>query len=484
MESRLHLYNTLTRRVELFVPLFPERRDAAGRPCVGMYACGPTVYDFGHIGNFRTFVFADLARRYLEFRGYAVTHVMNITDVEDKIIRRVRETGQTLAEFTGRYESEFLQDLDTLGCRRPHHLPRATAHIPQILELIQRLEQRGVAYRAADGSVYFSIEKYRGCGCRYGQLVNLNPDAQRVGERVASDEYDKESVADFALWKAWVPEDGAVAWESPWGPGRPGWHIECSAMSMALLGPSFDLHLGGEDLVFPHHEDEIAQSEGAGVQEPGRPFVKHWMHAAHLLVEGRKMSKSLGNFLTVRDLLGRGHGGREIRFLLLSAHYRGTFNFTFDGLDGARSALARLDECFGKLRDLASTTGPASQAGAAPSALESAVIEALDDDLNVSRAWAAVHEWVAETNRMLAAGALDPARAATRLTEWERVDAVFGLGRPSGDGPPDEIQALAQQRAEAKGRRDFAKADALRTEIRNRGWLVEDTPKGPVLKRA
>lgn len=482
MESRLHLYNTLTRQVELFVPLSPERRDADGRPRVGMYACGPTVYDFGHIGNFRTFVFADLVRRYLEFRGYAVTHVMNITDVEDKIIRRVRESGQSLSEFTGRYEAEFLRDLDTLGCRRPHHLPRATGYIPQILELIRKLEQRGMAYRASDGSVYFSIEKYRGCGCRYGQLVNLNPDAQRVGERVASDEYDKESVADFALWKARVPEDGDVAWDSPWGPGRPGWHIECSAMSMALLGPSFDLHLGGEDLAFPHHEDEIAQSEGAGVQVPGQPFVKHWMHAAHLLVEGRKMSKSLGNFLTVRDLLGRGHGGREIRFLLLSAHYRGTFNFTFDGLEGARSALARLDECLGKLRELAGGLPLAMDAGS--SDLGSAVTRALDDDLNVSRAWAAVFEWVADTNRLLGSGGLDAPQAAVRLAAWERVDAVFGLGRPAAAEAPAGVVALAQQRADAKRQRDFARADALRKEIGALGWIVEDTPKGPVLKRA
>jgi len=482
MESQLHLYNTLSRQVELFTPLFPDRRDAAGRPQVGMYACGPTVYDFGHIGNFRTFVFADLVRRQLEFRGFAVTHVMNITDVEDKIIRRVRETGQPLAEFTGRYEAEFLKDLDTLGCRRPHHLPRATAFIPQIIELIRKLEQRGMAYRASDGSVYFSIEKYRGCGCRYGQLVNLNPEAQRVGERVASDEYDKESVADFALWKARVPEDGDVAWDSPWGPGRPGWHIECSAMSMALLGPSFDLHLGGEDLAFPHHEDEIAQSEGAGVQEPGRPFVKHWMHAAHLLVEGRKMSKSLGNFLTVRDLLGRGHGGREIRFLLLSAHYRGTFNFTFDGLDGARSALARLDECLGKLRNL--SAGQQAPAGGPASDLESAVTRALDDDLNVSRAWAAVFEWVADTNRLLGSGALDPGQAAARLATWERVDTVFGLDRAAANEAPAEVQTLAHQRAEAKRQRDFARADALRKQIAALGWIVEDTPKGPVLKAA
>ncbi len=481
MDSRPHFFNTLTRSVIPFVPLDPETRDDAGRPRVGLYACGPTVYDFGHIGNFRTFVFADLVRRFLEFRGFGIVHVMNITDVEDKIIRRVRETGRSLREFTGGYEAEFLRDLDALGCRRPHHLPRATEHIPQIIELIQKLEQRGMAYRTPDGSVYFSIDKYRGCGCRYGQLVNLNFEAQRVGERVASDEYDKESLADFALWKARVPEDGEVFWESPWGPGRPGWHIECSAMSMALLGPSFDLHLGGEDLAFPHHEDEIAQSEGAGVQPPGRPFVKHWMHAAHLLVEGKKMSKSLGNFFTVRDLMGRGFGGREIRYLLLSAHYRGTFNFTLEGLEGARAALSRLDECVGKLRELAGTSGAPSSP--AISSLEQAVTEALDDDLNVSRAWAAVFDWVGETNRTLGAGALNPEQAAAALAAWNRVDAVFGLGGPAADEAPAEILALAQARADAKKARDFARADALRAELKSLGWVVEDTPKGPKVKK-
>lgn len=482
MDSRPNLYNTLTRRVEPFEPLVPEARDDAGRPRVGLYACGPTVYDFGHIGNFRTFVFADLVRRFLEFRGFGVVHVMNITDVEDKIIRRVRETGLSLAEFTGRYEREFLQDLESLGCRRPHHLPRATEHIPQIIDLIRKLEQRGLAYRAPDGSVYFSIEKYRGCGCRYGQLVNLNLDAQRVGERVASDEYDKESVADFALWKARVPEDGAVFWESPWGEGRPGWHIECSAMSMAILGPSFDLHLGGEDLAFPHHEDEIAQSEGAGLQAPGRPFVKHWMHAAHLLVEGKKMSKSLGNFFTVRDLVTRGYGGREIRFLLLSAHYRGTFNFTLEGLDGARAALARLDECIGKLREIAGGTTPLTASEISP--LVAAVTEALDDDLNVSRAWAAVFDWVGEANRALGSGTLGPEAAAAWLGAWARVDSIFGLGEPTPAEAPAEILALAQERAEAKKARDFARADGLRDRLRSLGWVVEDTPKGPKVKKA
>ncbi len=252
----------LSRSVQEFVPL-----DPAGKT-VGLYCCGPTVYDFAHIGNWRTFIFGDLVRRYLDFKGYAVTHVMNITDVDDKIIKRVRETGTPLREFTGKFEAAFFDDLKTLNCRLPHQTPRATEHIAEIISLIEKLLARGLAYQTPDGSVYFSIEKYRGGGSRYGQLVKLNFDEMRVGERVRSDEYEKEAVADFALWKARVPEDGEVFWPSPWGEGRPGWHIECSAMSMKLLGPSFDLHLGGEDLMFPHHEDEIAQSEGAGVQPP------------------------------------------------------------------------------------------------------------------------------------------------------------------------------------------------------------------------
>lgn len=274
----LNLFNTLSRSVEALVPLDPQGRK------VGMYCCGPTVYDYAHIGNWRTFVFADLVRRYLEFKGYQVNHVMNITDVEDKIIRRVRETKTTLREFTGQCERAFLDDLRALGCLAPHHTPRATEHIPEIIALIEKLIARGIAYQAADGSVYFSIEKYRGGGCHYGQLVNLNFDEMRVGERVASDEYDKESLADFALWKAYVPEDGEVTWDSPWGKGRPGWHIECSAMSMKVLGQSFDLHLGGEDLKFPHHEDEIAQSEGA----TGQPFVKYWLHGAFCWWKARR----------------------------------------------------------------------------------------------------------------------------------------------------------------------------------------------------
>ena len=468
----LNFFNTLSRSVEAFVPLDPQGRE------VRMYCCGPTVYDYGHIGNFRTFVFTDLVRRYLQFRGFSVTHVMNITDVEDKIIKRVRESNTTLRGYVSKYEDAFLEDLQTLGCLRPHHLPRATEYIAEMIEIIGALMKRGIAYRASDGSVYFSIEKYQGCGCRYGQLVNLNFDQMRVGERVASDEYTKDSLADFALWKARVPEDGEVSWPSPWGEGRPGWHIECSAMSMKLLGPSFDLHLGGEDLAFPHHEDEIAQSEGAGVQEPGQKFVKYWIHGAHLLVEGKKMSKSIGNFFTLRDLTGKGFSGREIRYLLLSAHYRQTFNFTIDGLEAGRAALARLDECLGKLVDLAgAVSAPPDQA------LLGKFVAALDDDLNVSAGWGTVFEWVSENNRLLAVNQLTPAQAASALAAWEQIDSVFGLGRKGGVEAPPEILALLEGRQAARKAKDFKRSDAVRDELKAKGWLIEDTPKGPKLKR-
>lgn len=464
----LKFLNTLSRSVEEFVPLDPNRT------IVKMYCCGPTVYDFGHIGNFRTFVFADLVRRYLEFRGYAVTHVMNITDVEDKIIRRVRETGLGLREYVSKFENAFLDDLKTLGCVLPHQMPRATGYIAEMIELIDALMKRGIAYKAADGSVYFSIEKYQGCGCRYGQLVNLNFDQMRVGDRVASDEYTKDSVADFALWKARVPEDGAVFWPSPWGEGRPGWHIECSAMSMKLLGASFDLHLGGEDLAFPHHEDEIAQSEGA----TGKPFVRYWLHGAHLLVEGKKMSKSLGNFFTLRDLLGKGFGGREIRYLLISAHYRETFNFTLEGLEGARSAIGRLDECLAKLQELAGATkAPADER------LINDFTAALDEDLNVASAWGTVFEWVREMNRLIASKQISATQAASALAAWEKLDSVLGLGRKGEVEAPPEIQALLEERQAARKTKDFRRSDAVRDELKAKGWLIEDTPKGPRLKR-
>ena len=462
----LKLFNTLSRSIQDFAPLTP--------PKVGMYCCGPTVYDFAHIGNWRTFVFADLVRRYLEFKNFQVTHVMNITDIEDKIIKRVRETKTTLPEFTGKFETAFFEDLKTLNCLSPHQTPRATEHIPEIISLIEKLIARGIAYKAADGSVYFSIEKYRGFGCNYGQLLKLNFNEMRAGERVKSDEYAKESVADFALWKSRVPDDADIFWPSPFGEGRPGWHIECSAMSMKILEASFDIHLGGEDLIFPHHEDEIAQSEGA----TGKPFVKYWLHGAHLLVEGKKMSKSLGNYFTLRDLMAKGLSGREVRYLLITAHYRETFNFTLEGLAGAKTALARIDECVGKLSEIADRTN------AAPN---SKILEqfsaALDDDLNISAAWGEIFKWVTETNKRIAENSLQAADAAASLAAWHMIDSVLGVGTKNDIEIPADITALAEDRIAAKKSKDFKRSDAIRDELKAKGWVIEDSPKGYKLKK-
>ncbi|MGC3958936.1 MAG: cysteine--tRNA ligase [Verrucomicrobiota bacterium] len=453
-----------------FTPLDPRAKEW------GCIAVDRLSDDFAHIGNLaRRSSFDDLVRRYLDpFAVTSVNHVMNITDVEDKIIRRVRETKTTLREFTSKYEAAFFDDMKALGCHLPNITPRATEYITDIITLIEKLIARGIAYKANDGSVYFSIEKYRGCGCNYGQLQKLNFDEMRVGERVSSDEYEKESVADFALWKAFVPDDGEVTWDSPWGKGRPGWHIECSAMSMKVLGESFDLHLGGEDLKFPHHEDEIAQSEGA----TGKPFVKYWLHGAFLLVEGKKMSKSLGNFFTLRDLLAKGFTGREVRYLLLSAHYRGTFNFTIDGLTGARTALARIDECVGKLRAF----GPAA-ANAPQSDLVTRFTAALDDDLNISAAWAAIFDWVTETNKRLADSSFAPEAAAAALAVWEQVNSVLGIGAAAETEAPTEIVALLEARQAARKAKDFKRSDEIRDELKAKGWVVEDSPKGPKLKK-
>jgi cysteinyl-tRNA synthetase len=467
----LKLFNTLSRSVQEFAPLAP--------PKVGMYCCGPTVYDFAHIGNWRTFVFADLVRRYLEFKNFQVTHVMNITDIEDKIIKRVRETKTTLPEFTGKFETAFFDDLKTLNCLSPHQTPRATEHIPEIISLIEKLIARGIAYKASDGSVYFSIEKYRGCGCNYGQLLKLNFDEMRAGERVRSDEYAKESIADFALWKARAPEDGDIFWPSPFGEGRPGWHIECSAMSMKILGASFDLHLGGEDLIFPHHEDEIAQSEGA----TQKPFVKYWLHGAHLLVEGKKMSKSLGNYFTLRDLTEKhGFHGHEIRFLLLSAHYRETFNFTLDGLYASRAAWTRISNYLTYLLSLKELEICEPDAE-----LLKSFSEALDDDLNVSRARQILFDWVSDGNRQISEGRLSAKDAARNYATWNEINRVFGMPHVEWLHPKKAEEYLLneklQEREVARGTKNFKRADEIRDELKLKGWTIEDTPKGARLKK-
>ena len=469
----LRLFNTLSRSVQDFVPL-----DPAGRQ-IGLYCCGPTVYDFAHIGNFRTFVFADLVRRYLQFKGFAVRHVMNITDVEDKIIKGVAETKMPLREFTEKYEAAFFDDFQSLNCLRPHETPHATDYIADIISLIEKLMARGLAYRTADGSVYFSIEKYRAGGMRYGQLVNLNFEEMRPGQRVASDEYAKEAVADFALWKARVPEDGAVFWPSPWGEGRPGWHIECSAMSMKMLGGSFDLHLGGEDLIFPHHEDEIAQSEGAGVQEAGQPFVKYWMHGAHLLAEGKKMSKSLGNFFTLRDLLEqRFHRAGNSLF----AHGRplpGIFQFhpgkLARGADGP-GAPGRMPGQTARRRRRCQRFRWGRFAG------------------EIYRRAGRRFQHFRRVGRDLRVGAREqpsfadraksrPAQAAAALATWERIDSVLGVGQTDSLQVPAELEALLKEREAARKARDFKRADAIRDELKAKGWTIEDTPKGARLKK-
>jgi len=484
----LELFNTLTKKREEFRPAQP--------PQVKLYTCGPTVYDYAHIGNFRYFVFVDVLRRYLEFRGYAVTHVMNITDVEDKIIRKVKESGKSAREVTTFYTQEFLRDLDTLRIRRPTHLPFATEHIAEIIAIIAKLVERGVAYQASDGSVYFSIAKFP----RYGQLKKFDADKMRQGERVKKDEYDKESAMDFALWKAWDADDGEVAWDSPWGRGRPGWHIECSAMSMKYLGNTFDMHCGGEDLIFPHHEDEIAQSEAATGETP---FARFWVHCAFLLVEGQKMSKSLGNFYTLRDLLAKGLDARAIRYALVSAHYREQLNFTVDGVSAAKGALVRIDEMLLKLRELAgnaaageSNSGSASvplaseQSPTTPSPHSPNAAKllhdfqtAMDDDLNSSAAFGAVFEFVRETNKRIAEKKISAAEAAALLRAWKKLDGVLGLGMPQTSDVPAEIQQLLEQRQAARKAKDFKRADAVRDELKSKGWVIEDTPQGARLKK-
>ena len=465
----LRFFNTLSHSIEEFRPL-----DPAGKQ-VKLYTCGPTVYDFAHIGNFRAFTFEDLARRYLVYRGYDVVHVMNITDVEDKIIRTVRQTGEPLKQLTGRFSAAFLDDCRAQNLLPPHHIPRATDHIPEMLALIGALMAKGIAYQAPDKSVYFSIAKF----ARYGQLKKIDAGQMRPGERVKLDEYEKESLGDFALWKACDEADGDIGWDSPWGRGRPGWHIECSAMSMKYLGESFDLHCGGEDLVFPHHEDEIAQSEAA----TGKQFARVWLHCAYLLVNGQKMSKRSGNFFTLRDLFAKGYTGRELRYTLIAEHYRRQLNFTFEGVDAARASLARMDEFLVKLRDVAGGAPVPSPLPPNVAAIQSGFDAALDDDLNISSALGVLFNFIRDTNKRLAENAVTAAEAAAIFEMWRRFDTVLGFGMPQAQEAPADIAALADQRLAARKAKDFKRADQIRDELKAKGWVIEDTPKGPKLKK-
>ena len=508
----LRLRNTLGGRIEPFLPANPEE--------VRMYTCGLTVYARGHIGNFRTFVAQDLLRRFLEFKGYRVRQAMNFTDVDDKTIRGANEAGVPLREYTGRFIEYFFADADALAIERAEHYPRATdpAHIAAMIRLVEALLARGAAYES-EGSIYFRVAGFPG----YGQLSGAAASDRRAGARVDSDEYDKEDAQDFALWKAAKPGD--PCWEAPFGAGRPGWHLECSAMGIELLGPSLDLHCGGVDLVFPHHENEIAQSEAA----TGAPFVRHWFHCEHLLVEGRKMSKSLGNQFTVRDLLDEGHSPASLRYALIGVHYRQQLNFTRAGLGQAEAAIRRVDDFLRRADEAATVSSPASSpvsspasspaGGEAPAAVADSLRqfeEALDDDLNASRALAVVFSALREGNRALRAPAGVPAALAwaAAIRRMNEVFAVFdravGAGRdaPAGDSETDaeaisgaasdngsesaaaggglpaaEIEALLEERSEARKRRDFAAADRIRDRLSEAGILVEDSPAGPRWRR-
>lgn len=457
-------FNSLTRTVEPLVPLDPEGK------VVKIYTCGPTVYNFAHIGNFRAYVFEDLLHRHLEYRGYSVRRVMNLTDVDDKTIRGCRDAGVELAVFTEPFKQAFFQDLDDLRIKRADEFPEATAanHIERMIEMIGILMEKGHAYRAEDGSVYFRIHSFP----NYGRLAHLDLSELRPGARVQSDEYEKENIGDFALWKAWDEADGAVAWDSPWGRGRPGWHIECSAMATGLLGPQIDIHCGGEDNLFPHHEAEIAQSECV----TGMPFVRLWMHCRHLMVDGRKMAKSEGNFYTLRDLKNLGWSGREVRYALLSVRYREPLNFTFDGLAAARSALVRLDEWSRRLAQ--ATEGYSGSTESLPADLDTESFGmSLDDDLNISAALASVFDLIRESNRLMDLGKLSPGQALTLMNWLSGVQSVLAL-EPDAQSMTDDIRLMVEARAEARKNKNWAESDRLRDEIVSQGWDVKDTRDG------
>jgi cysteinyl-tRNA synthetase len=468
----LRFYNSLTRRLEEFEPLEPG--------VVRMYTCGPTVYDRAHIGNFRTFMWEDLLRRYLKWKGYRVTQVMNLTDVDDRTINAAHERGISLDEVTAGPIEWFFEDWSRLGLESVEHFPRATDHVDGMIDLVQRLEAAGLTYET-NGSVYFPIARFES----YGRLAGIDPETLGTAGRTAGDEeYDKDDPRDFVLWKGGEREEGEVAvWESPWGPGRPGWHLECSAMAMHYLGETLDIHTGGVDNLFPHHTNEVAQSEGA----TGKPFAKYWLHAAHLLVEGQKMAKSLGNFFTVPDILERGYSPSTIRYLMLSGHYRAQLNFTFDGLSGAARSVERLWEFRERMRSAAdSHRTPTGDLAPAAVAAREAFEAAMDDDLNVSEALAAIFGLVREGNQKLdEAGSSAPAGPGDVLAVLDDFDAVFGilsLREAEGDDVDEDlaqlVEGLIEERRAARAARDFGRADEIRDELDARGIVLEDTPEG------
>jgi cysteinyl-tRNA synthetase len=464
----LTVFNTLGRRLTEFVPL------EAGH--VRMYTCGPTVYNVVHIGNLRTFLWEDVLRRHLVARGWRVTQIMNLTDVDDKTIRGAGEAKLSLRDFTTKYADLFFRDIDRLGFQRAEKYPRATDHVPEMQEITAKLLELGHAYES-EGSVYFRIATFPG----YGKLSGIDLTEARRGERVADDEYEKEDVKDFVLWKAAKP--GEPSWPSPWGEGRPGWHIECSAMSMKYLGEHFDIHTGAVDNIFPHHENEIAQSEAA----TGRPFVNVWLHAEHLIVDGEKMAKSKGNFFTLDDVLARRNDPIAVRYLLLSVPYRRKLNFTFEALAGAAAAVDRVRAASARMAEVAAAG--ARKAGSFPAAergetFGAAFQAAMDDDLNTSEALGTLFPFLREVNASIDDGSLDAGGAAAAMAALKRADAVLGLLPAGEEVLPAEIEAQIAARLAARKRRDFAEADRIRNDLASKGIVLEDGPAGTRWKRA
>jgi cysteinyl-tRNA synthetase len=471
----IQLHNTLSGKIENFVS------QKAGE--VRMYTCGPTVYDYAHIGNYRTFVFQDILRRFLKLRGFKLNHVMNLTDVDDRIIANAAAAGKSIRDYTAKFVQAFFDDCKTLSIEAPEHWIRATDHIDDMVKLIQRLQAKTFTY-PGDGSIYYRIAKFP----EYGKLSKIDLTGIQAGARVDNDRYEKESARDFALWKA--PKPGEHFWETAIGRGRPGWHIECSAMAMKYLGETLDIHTGGIDLAFPHHENEIAQSEAA----TGKPFVRYWLHAEHLLVEGEKMSKSLGNFFTLRDLFAKGYKPSALRFALASVPYRKQLNFTFDGLQQAASSVERLRNFADRLKrgkfPGGKQEGMAARIGKAAEEFDAG----LSDDLNTARALAAVFDLVREANIAIDEGEFRQGDAPAMLEFLATFDKVFAvvedndgeklraLGYGSGESGPDdeEIDRLVAERNAAKKRRDFSAADRIRKELADRGIIVEDAKDGSV----
>jgi cysteinyl-tRNA synthetase len=468
VSTSIRLQDTLSGEIRPLAPLEPE--------LVRIYSCGPTVYGPVHVGNFRSFLFVDLLVRYLRYRGLRVKWVMNVTDVDDKIIRGAAAAGVPIEELTERWTNRFLEDAAALGMTRPDVLPRATEHIPRIVALIETLIERGHAYSTDEGSIFFRISSWPA----YGKLARLDPANLRVGERVEADEYAKDDVRDFALWKG--PKPGEPSWSTPIGEGRPGWHIECSAMSMAHLGPSFDIHTGGVDLIFPHHEDEIAQSEAA----TGQPFVQTWLHCAHLQMDGRKMAKSAGNIARVAELLESGVSARALRYALISVHYRMALAFSEESLAAAGSAIERLDTLLAALSGYQQDVADEATLGGAIEAARRAFEEALDDDLNISAALAAVFDLVRELNRRIDARTLSTADARAALDALLDLDRVLGVMTPPdrSEELPDDVAGLLDRRAAARAARDWEASDHLRDQLAKRGIAVEDTRDGQRWRRS